>query len=565
MLVAILSFFAGILTVFAPCVLPLLPIILGGSLDARDQDKRRPYIITASLVLSLVAFTILLKASTALIGIDPHVWLYVSGGIVIALGVFMLFPQAWTKVIGFLGFEHRSQELLGKAGKTKSRTWSAVLTGAALGPVFSSCSPTYAWVIATVLPANPTLGVVYLAIYCLGLAIALLAIALLGRRLLVKVKWASDPKGWFQRSLAVLFIVVGLFIITGWDKQVQTWLVDKDFLNLISLEEKLVPTDKKIETRPDAKTQFNVSPYKAPEFKDVDSWINSSPLTVAGLKGKVVLIDFWTYSCINCQRTQPYLNEWYKKYKNEGFEIVGMHAPEFSFERVKANVENAVNDAKITYPVALDNNFATWRAYDNHYWPAKYLVDNDGFVRYTHFGEGDYDETEEAVQTLLAERGATNLPSVGPGGKVPASSLQTPETYLGYTRADRFVNTGEFKADQTVAYTLNQKPPSNYWSLGGKWKIGKESSEAMQDEATLTFTVSAKDVYLVMNGKNGTKVTVSMPGASFYGSDVDESGNVTLKGPTLYSVVDFKTVKSSSVVRLTFPKGTTINAFTFGS
>ncbi len=564
MLVAVLSFLAGILTVFAPCVLPLLPIILGGSFDARDQDRRRPYIITASLVASLVLFTILLKASTVLIGVDPHVWLYVSGVIVIALGLFMLFPEAWARVMLFVGFEQRSQELLGKAGRNKSKVWSAVLTGAALGPVFSSCSPTYAWVIATVLPANPALGVVYLAIYCLGLAIALLAIALLGRRLLAKVKWAANPKGWFQRSMAILFIIVGLFIITGWDKQVQTWLVDKDFLNLISLEEKLVPTNTKIEQRPDAKTAFNVTPYKAPELRDIDAWINSDAQSLKTLEGKVVLVDFWTYSCINCQRTQPYLNEWYKKYAGDDFEIVGVHAPEFSFERVKANVEQAVGEASIAYPVALDNNFSTWRAYDNQYWPAKYLIDKDGYVRYTHFGEGDYKETETAIQTLLAEKGSTSLPAVGADGDVPAAVGQTPETYLGYTRADRFANTSQFAADKTVTYTLNTSPRNHHWSLGGDWKIGKESATAMQDGAELTFTVSAKDVYVVMNGADST-VTIKRPESTSYGKDVNDKGIVRVEEPTLYHIVDFGSLQRSSTIKLSLPKGVSIHAFTFGS
>lgn len=239
---AALSFVAGLLTVLAPCVLPLLPIILGGSVAADDEkDRWRPYIITASLVLSLIVFTLLLKASTVLIGVEPQVWTYVSGGLVIVLGLFMLFPNLWAKFIGLIGFEAKSQQLLGKAGQTKNRTLSAVLTGVALGPVFSSCSPTYVWVIATVLPANTALGVLYLAIYCVGVALSLLAIALLGRRLLSRMKWAANPNGWFQRFVAVLFILVGLSLVTGVDKQIQTYLVEQDPLHLIELEQKLVP------------------------------------------------------------------------------------------------------------------------------------------------------------------------------------------------------------------------------------------------------------------------------------------------------------------------------------
>ncbi len=242
MIELILSFVAGILTVFAPCVLPLLPVIVGGSLRA-DANKKRPYIITASLVVSLILFTILLKASTALIGIDPKVWSYVSGGLVFVLGVVMLFPQVWDEIIGRSGIQAKSQELLGGAGRAKNGIISAILTGLALGPVFSSCSPTYSWVIATVLPRSTFAGMFFLGIYCAGVAIALLAVSLLGQKLLVRVKWATNPKGWFQRIIAILFILVGIFVITGTDKRLQTWLVERDLLNLIELEQKLVPED----------------------------------------------------------------------------------------------------------------------------------------------------------------------------------------------------------------------------------------------------------------------------------------------------------------------------------
>ena len=239
----LLSFIAGVLTVLAPCIVPFLPVILGGSLDPEDRDRRRPYIIIASLLVSLIAFTLLLKASTTLIGVDPMVWTLISGVVLVGLGLFMLFPISWARVVSRVGLEHKSQSWLTKAEGNKSKTLSAILTGAALGPVFSSCSPTYAWVIATVIPANPVAGVFYLAIYCLGLALALLAIALFGRRLLNNVKWAINPGGWFQRTIAVLFILVGIFIATGMDKKVQTYLVEKDVFNLIDLEEGLVPKD----------------------------------------------------------------------------------------------------------------------------------------------------------------------------------------------------------------------------------------------------------------------------------------------------------------------------------
>lgn len=565
----VLSYLAGLLTVLAPCVLPMLPIILGGSLAGEKKDRWRPYIITASLVVSLIVFTILLKASTALIGIDPRVWSIGSGLLVVTLGIFMLFPMLWAQMIGRLGIEHRTQGLLGKAYQSGNGTLSAILIGAALGPVFSSCSPTYAWVIATVLPESALRGVFYLAVYCLGVASSLLAIALLGRRLLQKIKWATNPGGWFQRAIAVLFILVGIFVATGWDKKVQTYLVDKDVFNLIQLEEKLVPKDSAsathTNTQSSSKQRFNVTPYSAPDFKNISTWLNAAPLTLESLKGKVVLIDFWTYSCINCQRTQPYLNAWYSKYKDAGFMIVGVHAPEFAFEKVPENVKRAIADENILYPVALDNDFATWRAYRNQYWPAKYLVDKDGQVRYTHFGEGAYDETERTIQALLKESGKTVSASLeATKDSSTTNAGQTPETYLGYARAARFMNTEQFVADKPVTYTTARRLDSDSWSLGGHWQMGDESSQSLEQGATLTLKFSARYVYLVMSGTVGARVGVSVDGKAVSDTQDVKDGFVKLDGPRLYTVVGLDHFAADQTLRLTFPADVTVNAFTFG-
>lgn len=555
LLTALLSFLAGLLTALAPCVLPLLPVILGGSFDQAQKDKKRPYIITTSLVASLVLFTILLKASTALINIDPKVWAYLSGGLVIVLGIFMLLPELWAKLLGYSGIEHRSQSLLGKAFKSKNRYWSAILTGAALGPVFSSCSPTYAWVIATVLPASKLQGVIYLSIYCAGVAVSLLTIALLGRKLLAKIKWAANPKGWFQRALAILFILVGIFVVFGLDKKVQTFLVDRDFLNLIKLEQKLVPNNDP--AKPSQK-------QTAPEITDVDAWINSEPLSMAQLKGKVVLVDFWTYSCINCQRTQPYLNDWYQKYKDQGLIIIGMHAPEFSFERVRDNVAEAVTKAGIKYPVALDNNFTNWQAYHNQYWPAKYLIDKDGQIKYAHFGEGEYDVTETKIQQLLREAGQTISTKVAPYQSNQNNGLITPETYLGYKRAGNFSNTNEFKADTPVKYQFTSKLEPNSWSLDGNWQVNDESIQALGNSSKLKLNFTAREVYLVMSGQPGSQIMVDYGGLNnVAGGDV-KSNAITLDSARLYKLIKAPNLLKEQQITLTLPAGASLNAFTFG-
>lgn len=226
MLLLILSFVAGILTVLAPCVLPLLPVIIGGSVmgDSKHQ-KSRPYIIAISLVVSLVLFTLLLKASTVLIGVDPAVWRYISGGIIVILGIFTVFPNLWDQIIGRLGWQAKTQEGLSASYKNKGKYVGPILIGASLGPVFASCSPTFAFVLATVLPSNFVTGLLYLVAYSTGLALVLMAIALFGQRFISKFAWASDPHGVFRRGLGVLFLAVGISIITGFDKQIETWLI----------------------------------------------------------------------------------------------------------------------------------------------------------------------------------------------------------------------------------------------------------------------------------------------------------------------------------------------------
>ena len=242
MLLLFTSFLAGVLTVFAPCVLILLPVIVGSSIIS-DTDERlnrkKPYIISISLGFSVLLFTLILKASTVLIGIDPQVWKSVSGFIVIILGVSLLFPLLWAKMSAGIGLENSSNKLLGYASK-KSGVLGYILTGAALGPVFSACSPIYALILATILPVNIALGLVYMTLYAAGLSLALLVIALAGRRLTKRLNWAVTPNGWFRRILAILLILVGIFVITGFDKKIQAWaLINIPFSSTV-IQDKLL-------------------------------------------------------------------------------------------------------------------------------------------------------------------------------------------------------------------------------------------------------------------------------------------------------------------------------------
>ena len=412
MILLILALLAGGLTALAPCVFPLLPVIVGGALAGDEKDKSRPYWITGSLAVSLILFTYLLKVSSVFIGVSPRFWVIFSAVLVVGLGIVSLFPNLWERLIGTLGFQQKSDKLL-KRGAVRSGKIGAIITGFALGPVFSSCSPTYAFILATVLPRNFTTGFAYLMTYIIGLTVVLLLIAVKGRKFLIRFTWAVDAHSRFRRSLGAVFILVGLAIGFGIDKKVELWVTIHTPVNVSALDQKLLSNKTETSTPKYKATvstdaTFNVTPYKAPELRSIKDWINSAPLTLAQLRGKVVLVDFWTYSCINCVRTLPYLEKWYEKYRSKGFVIIGVHAPEFSFEKVLKNVKAAVRERGLTYPVALDNDFATWNAYANEYWPAHYLIDRAGNVVATHFGEGDYAETEAAIQKLLGTKARIN-------------------------------------------------------------------------------------------------------------------------------------------------------------
>lgn len=554
------------LTVLAPCVLALLPIIIGGSVTGDVKDKKRPIIIVTSLAISLLAFTLLLKATTLLINVPPQTFTYISGGVIMLLGLLTLFPSLYARVIAKLGIEQRAQTTLSKGFQNKSQYTGPIIIGAALGPVFSSCSPLYAYILATVLPVNFAQGMAYMVAYIIGLAAVLLPIGYYGQTFVGKIKFASDPKGTFQRVISVLFILVGFMIITGYDKKFQTYVSTHTVFNIDGLSSKLLPKGRETNNA----NLFNVEPYDAPEFTGLTDWINSKPLTKDDLKGKVVLVDFWTYSCINCIRNNPYLIDWYNTYKDKGFVIVGVHAPEFAFEKNANNVRNAVKDQGLPYPVALDNDFSTWNAFQNRSWPAGYLIDAEGKVRRVHEGEGEYDKTETAIRQLLTENGAqlSGTSMTSNGSKVPITSQQTPETYLGSTRASNFDNAKGLAAAPTQTFIPADNLPKNHWTLGGTWEV-QDKKIIARGTSVLRFHVSAKEAYLVMGSSSPTMVGVKLNGqpissVGFAGSDVQNS-MVAVGEYKLYRLLKYPALKDEGVLELSVPDGVELNAFTFGS
>ncbi|HVZ75784.1 MAG TPA: redoxin domain-containing protein [Candidatus Paceibacterota bacterium] len=549
----LVSLLAGALTVLAPCILPLLPVIIGGSV-AGEANARRAVVIVTALAASVFAFTLILKVSTVFVSIPAIFWQLLSGILLILFGLVTLFPSLWDMIPGTQALYQSSNKLLG-SGYRKHSLWGDIIMGAALGPVFSSCSPTYFVILAAVLPANFTAGVLYLAAYVIGLGLSLFIIAYLGQRAATWLGLASDANGWFKKLIGMLFVLIGLAVILGLDKKLEAALPAAAF-GETQIEQMLLGGGNDNSAATSTPAGAFLSPMakalayqKAPELAGIDGYINTDgqPIDLAQYIGKdVVLIDFWDYSCINCERTTPYLNAWYEKYKGQGLVIIGVHTPEFSFEHELANVQAAVNAAGIKYPVVLDNEYKTWNAYQNEYWPNEYLIDIDGYVVHEHAGEGEYAETEAAIQAALAERAArlggsavaTSTVTIAP---TDFSAIQSPETYFGSNR-NEYLGNGQQGVAGAQAFTLPQSAPApNTLYLGGAWTVAPEYAEGGAG-ADILYQYSAHDIYMVAAPAGGAPAVVRVlldgkPVGALAGSDVDPaSGTATIDSDRLYKL-----------------------------
>lgn len=569
MIIFLLSLLAGVLTVLAPCTISLLPVIVGGSLNG-EQNVKRVLVVTASLGLSVIVFTLLLKVSSSLISIPQEFWQILSGGIILAIGLTMLFPVLWDR-LSFTGAMNRSSNRLLATGYQKQSFAGDILVGAALGPVFSSCSPTYFLILATVLPRSLTEGIVYLLTYTVGLCGGLLVVTLASQKLLQKLGIASDPKGWLKRGVGILFLLLGLAIIFGYDKKLELAVANNVF-DVTQIEQRLLAAQKnstgttsadanpdKSETERNATTsqdstvriRAKAAAYTlAPEITNPSGFVNTDgqPITFGQFKDKkVVLVDFWTYSCINCQRTLPYLKAWYDKYHDQGLEIVSIHTPEFGFEKVQANVEKAVKDDGLKYPVVLDNDYGTWNAFGNQFWPRKYLIDIDGYIVYDHAGEGAYDITEKAIQKALAERadilgvGATPTGIVAPKDvTVPdMNKVGSPETYFGSAR-NEYLGNGAPGISGLQTLILPGSTILNTLYLSGMWQFSPEFAENKAAGAKIVYKYKAKEVYFVASSIAGATVKILVDGkpvGSSAGADVSTDGTMKVKDNRLYKII----------------------------
>jgi thiol-disulfide isomerase/thioredoxin len=314
-----------------------------------------------------------------------------------------------------------------------------------------------------------------------------------------------------------------------------------------------------------------------PGFDGATGWLNSAPLTVAGLRGKVVLTDFWTYTCINWLRTLSYVRAWVEKYEDRGLVVVGVHTPEFPFEEDPDNVREAASDMRVGYPIALDNEYAVWDAFANRYWPAVYIADAAGQIRYHQFGEGGYDECERVIQQLLGDAGAQgvgdDLVSIAPDGfeaQADWTNLETPETYLGYQQTQNFASPGGAAFDESRTYVAPDSLRLNHWALSGDWTIERRASVLDRGEGRIAFRFHARDVNLVMAPRaRDTSVPFRVlvdgepPGVA-HGLDVDEAGNGMLAQPRLYQLIREQGSIAERTFEIAFLAPAEAYVFTFG-
>ncbi|HEY1689539.1 MAG TPA: cytochrome c biogenesis protein DipZ [Solirubrobacteraceae bacterium] len=575
LLLIVFGFVAGAATAVSPCVLPVLPVALSAGVTG---GRTRPLGVVTGLALSFTFAAVALVYLISALGLPDDLLREVAIVVLICFGVSLLIPPLGDRLEALL-----SRIVPHRGGGTGGGFWSGLLAGGGLGFVYAPCAgPILAGVITV--SASQSFSTARLAValaYGIGSAVVLYVLMLGGRRLTSRLARRS-PR--FQMAMGAVMVLVALAMLGNYDTRFETaiasdlpsFLVDPSHgLETSHAADSGLAQLRGHKTRA-AKGLSAASTGRAlpvlglaPEFVDTQHWFNTQgdrPLTLRGLRGHVVLVDFWTYSCINCIRTLPYLNAWYRKYHSKGFVIVGVHTPEFPFEHSAANVAEAVKQNGIEYPVVQDNDYGTWNAYHNEYWPAEYLIDARGRIRLRDFGEGEYGAKQKAIRALLSEAGATGLgSSTDVHAQAPSETETTPESYLGAERAERFAN-GQIVEGLHDYGASTAAPPAEELRYSGRWRIARQSATAVSG-ARLRLSFNARRVFLVLGSPQRTRrVKVLLDGrpipASLAGADVHNS-EVDVSFQRLYRLVNLPSVQHH-VLTLKLPPGATGYAFTFG-
>jgi cytochrome c biogenesis protein CcdA/thiol-disulfide isomerase/thioredoxin len=591
------AFVSGLITIAAPCIWPLLPIILSSSI--LGSDHRRPLGITLGILVSFGILTLTISYLVSIFRFDPEILRYVAVAVLLFLGVSMVIPPVTRFVEGFVS------RFAGRIGQIRSTSSGQApgsppstgflpgfITGLSLGVVWTPCAgPILAGIATLAATRAVNLEIILVTIvYLIGVGIPLFIFAYAGQRIINRSRAINKYTGNIQKVFGVIMIVTAILILTGYDRVLQAKLLDAFpsyskfitdlegndavkrqldvLLNRNSNKSDMVGEPFNPMGEKESQNKIFNANYPAPELMGITGWLNSEPLALEKLEGKVVLIDFWTYTCINCIRTLPYVTGWYEKYKDQGFLVIGVHTPEFEFEKKSENVQAAIEQYEINYPVPQDNDFETWNAFKNRYWPAKYLIDGSGVVRYFHFGEGNYEETEMAIQELLKEEGKIIRDKPAKETPLDLFGQRTPETYLGSLRMEYYFPNGRINNDSYKGLKAASNFPVNSFTLGGDWIVTDEYSES-GNNAVLEQKFYADKVYLVMRPKDGAerKVRILLDGkavdSSNAGIDV-RNGFIPVTSDKLYNLIDLRGNRGEHLLRIEFTPGIQIFAFTFG-
>lgn len=580
----VLAYLGGVLTIVSPCILPVLPFVF-----ARTGQ---PFMKSSLPLLAGMALTFALVASLAAVGGGWVVQLNQYGRwlalVFVALfGLTLLLPQLAERLTRpLVAAGSRLSEAAG--ADSRPRPGASFLIGVATGLLWAPCAGPILGLVLTgaALQGASIATTLLLLAYAAGAATSLAVALLLGGKVFAAMKRSIGAGEWVRRGLGAAMLAGVAAIALGLDTGI---LARVSTASTGGIEQALVGrlarSPNESGTNPggamkaaDQKPGALPIEGNLPPLDGAVQWLNSPPLTAQALKGKVVLVDFWTYSCINCLRTLPYVKAWAEKYRDQGLVVIGVHAPEFAFERNVGNVTKAMKDLGITYPVAIDNDYKIWRAFNNEYWPAHYFADAQGRIRYHHFGEGDYAESERVIQQLLREAGAAkvadgliNASAEGVQRAPDMNEVQSPETYVGYQRSEHFVPETSLVPDKSTTYNPPSQLALNDWSLGGQWTVGSERATSSAPASRIVYRFHARDLHLVLGpAADGKPVRFKVlidgkaPGDA-HGTDVAPDGSGSVTEQRLYQLVrqpDGVTDRTFSIEFL--DPGVSAYAFTFG-